>query len=135
MIPTPSFSKEHTPRIFKASSTMYNGGMSTNCRISLNSSAEAQGIKHAIKNVVNSNKMKRYIFKRSKEEKMHASDFKKILPGNPDVHGILFDETDSDDQFDDDTIDRSLTPERLGNDTLHTTEGSPMQLISIEDGA
>lgn len=42
---------------------------------------------------------------------MHADDFKKILPGNADLHGALFDETDSSDE-DPEQLARSISPNR-----------------------
>ena len=93
---------------------MYNGG-STFGRTSINSSVEAQNIKHLVKNMKSQNKIKRYIFKRSKEEMMHADDFKKVLPGNADVRGVLFDESDSDEENDQEAFARSASP-------LHKTE-------------
>lgn len=66
MTSTPVFSKGVTPRLLNKSSTVYNGGASTFGRMSMNSSLEAQNIKHLIKDMVNQNKIKRYIFERSK---------------------------------------------------------------------
>ena len=60
---------------------------------------------------------------------MKGEDFKKILPGNPDLHGVLFDETQSDDEVEEQ--EASQSPDRTGTFNSVAENSTTKELDSI----